>query len=75
MGKVERALATLENDSDLLNTDKVTIAEIAVASALGWLDVRLPDLDWRPRHARLTAWFDAISERPSMIETKPVLPK
>ncbi|MAN75827.1 MAG: glutathione S-transferase [Rhizobiales bacterium] len=75
VGKVERALATLENDSDLLNTDKVTIAEIAVASALGWLDVRLPDLDWRPRHARLTAWFDAISERPSMIEPKPVLPK
>ncbi len=33
-----------------------TIGEIAVACALGYMEMRLTDLDWRPTHSNLSGW-------------------
>lgn len=45
---------------------------IAAAAALGYLDFRFPDKDWRGAHPKLAAWFQTVSARPSMTATVPV---
>ncbi|KAB0535414.1 glutathione S-transferase, partial [Pseudomonas palleroniana] len=47
------------------------VASISVACALGYLDLRHPDLEWRKANPQLAAWFAEVSLRPSMIETVP----
>lgn len=45
----------------------ITLADLALASALVYLDLRLPELGWRTLHSNLAAWFERMSARPSMI--------
>jgi glutathione S-transferase len=49
-----------------------TLADIAVGCALGYLDFRFPEIDWRARHANLTRLYDKLAQRPSFIDTVPV---
>jgi len=49
----------------------LTLAHIAAGCALGYLDLRLPDLAWRAGHDRLAQWFAELAERPSMRATRP----
>jgi glutathione S-transferase len=51
--------------------ERITLAHIALGCALAWLDFRMPDHDWRKRRPQLSDWFDKISERPSMLATRP----
>jgi glutathione S-transferase len=44
----------------------ITLADLALASALVYLDLRLPELGWRAQHSDLATWFARISARPSM---------
>lgn len=46
----------------------LNLAQITLACALG-LEARNPDLQWRPGHPRLCAWFDAFARRPSFAAT------
>ena len=48
-----------------------TIGELAVACAIGYLDLRAPDDGWRERYPRLAAWLEIFSQRPSVQATKP----
>jgi glutathione S-transferase len=48
-----------------------TIGELAVVSAIGYLDLRVPDDGWRSRYPNLARWLDAFSRRPSVVATKP----
>ena len=48
-----------------------TIGEIAVACALGYIDFRLPDLDWKDSHPKLSAWYARFCEYPAMKATAP----
>jgi glutathione S-transferase len=57
MDKVRRALDALEAD---LPADGTSIGEIALACALGYLDLRFAGL-WRGDHPRLVAWLDRFS--------------
>jgi glutathione S-transferase len=60
--KVERALAALEADpppsvaASAQGAPRVNVGEIALASALGYLDLRFEGA-WRANHPRLVAWF------------------
>ncbi len=45
--------------------------QIAIASALGYVDFRLGARDWRSGAPQLAAWFAEISERPSFKATVP----
>src|ERR1700687_4305816 len=40
-----------------------TIGEIAIACAIGYLDLRAPHDGWRDRHPQLARWLDAFSQR------------
>ena len=48
---------------------ELTVGVIAAACALGYLDLRLPDLGWRTVAPELAAWFADFSQRPSMQAT------
>ncbi|MHA6692501.1 glutathione S-transferase [Devosia sp. A449] len=47
------------------------IGTITFAAALGYLDFRFADFDWRKDHPRLRDWFAKISDRPSVSVTVP----
>lgn len=49
-----------------------TLADIAVGCALGYLDFRFPELDWRTEHPNLVRLFDdKLMLRPSFADTLP----
>ena len=57
-GKMDRALAALEADTPKL--EPIQIGQIALACALGYLDLRFEGR-WRKDHPRLVAWLDAFA--------------
>jgi glutathione S-transferase len=48
-----------------------TLGHIALACALGYIDLRQPGLAWRDGQAELARWYEAIASRPSLAETAP----
>ncbi|TCK42566.1 glutathione S-transferase [Paraburkholderia sp. BL8N3] len=46
-----------------------TLADIACGCALGYLDFRMPDLNWREAHPNLDKHFQRLSQRQSFIDT------
>jgi glutathione S-transferase len=52
-------------------TDKITIGEITVACALGYLDFRIPELAWRETRPNLRDWYEKFAQYPSMKATWP----
>lgn len=48
-----------------------SFADVAVGCALGYLDLRFPDIDWRGRHANLARLFEKLMQRPSFADTAP----
>ena len=69
--KVDRALDTLENKWMEQLDDKLNIGQIGVGCALGYLDFRNADRDWREKHKTLSNWFKGFSQRESMSTTVP----
>lgn len=51
-----------------------TIGEISIACAIGYVEMRLTDLDWRASHPNLSGWYAQFCEYPSMKATAPVTP-
>lgn len=66
-GKVSRALAALEAEPPAY-PDRPRIGEIALACALGYLDLRFEG-KWRAGHPRLVAWLDAFAAKVPSFET------
>ncbi|CAB1370047.1 Uncharacterized GST-like protein YibF [Denitratisoma oestradiolicum] len=48
-----------------------SLADIAVGSALGYLDFRFPRIDWHGTHPGLHKMFDKLMQRPSFQDTVP----
>ena len=64
-GKIDRALATLEVEPPAGHVD---IGHIAVACALGYLDLRFEGA-WRTNHPRLAAWLADFASKVPAFET------
>ena len=67
---IRRGLDVLEEECAAWGSDFL-IGQIAVASALGYLDFRFGAEDWRPSRPRLAAWFADVSGRASVTKTVP----
>jgi len=64
--KVSRALDAVESRWMSHLAGPLDMAQIAMACALGYLDFRHPDKDWRAGRPSLAAWEAKFAERPSM---------
>lgn len=49
----------------------LSLADIAVGCALGYLDFRFADIDWRSSHPSLARLSEKLAQRPSFADTKP----
>jgi glutathione S-transferase len=49
----------------------LSLADIAVGCALGYLDFRFPDIDWRGSYPNLAKLQDKLMQRQSFAETRP----
>jgi glutathione S-transferase len=67
--KFLRALDALEFEGASLGV--VDIGTLAIACALGYLDFRFPDEDWRAGRPRLAAWLEQFAQRPAIANTAP----
>jgi glutathione S-transferase len=67
--KVDQGLEELERA--IGEPKGLDIGTITVGCALGYLDFRFGDRDWRGKHPRLAKWFEEISKRDSFKKTVP----
>jgi len=68
---IRRTLDVLEGEASALGADTGGRTEITLGCALGYIDFRFPELDWRGAHPAIAAWYARFSARPSMQATKP----
>jgi glutathione S-transferase len=69
-----QALASFVEQSgggDFLIGSKLTIADIAIASLLGWFTLRWPDYDLKTKYPKLNAYFDRLDQRDTFANTRP----
>ena len=73
-GKIDRALRVMSGDlgsKAWCSGDLYNLSDIAVGCALGFLDLRMPDLNWRKLYPNLGKLFDKVSLRAPFKETAP----
>ncbi len=74
LGKVHDSLAAMSTglaDKAHCTGNHMSLADIAVGCALGYLDFRFPNIDWRDNHPNLARLHDKLMQRPSFTETLP----
>ena len=67
--KTRSGLDAAEQEAATLERATVDIASIALGVALGYLDFRFPQIEWRTRRPRLAQWFESFGARRSMQQT------
>jgi len=70
LSAIQRALVYLENNIDDWNKD-LTVGQITVGCALGYLDFRFANDSWRDNQPLLAKWYSSFAERTSMQITQP----
>jgi glutathione S-transferase len=66
---ITRALAFTADqlgDREWLEGNAITLADLALVSALIYLDLRQPERAWRTSHPNLATFFARMGERPSV---------
>ena len=74
MSRVDTALAAMSKglgDKPFCMGIHLTLADIAVGCALGYLNFRFPAIAWREQHANLAKLADKLATRQSFIDTAP----
>ncbi|RZI71854.1 MAG: glutathione S-transferase [Variovorax sp.] len=72
--KVEAGIAAMAKglgDKPFCSGIHLSLSDIAVGCALGWISFRFPDIDWRARYANLARLHDKLLTRPSFADTQP----
>ena len=67
-----RALAEWADDREFVIGDRFGLADIAVGTVCGYLDVRFAEFPWRIRHPNLATLSDRLERRPSFQGSVPV---
>jgi glutathione S-transferase len=74
MSRVDAALKAMAqglSDKPFCVGNHLTLADVAVGCALGYLNFRYPQIDWRGAHPNLARLFDKLSARQSFIDSAP----
>ncbi len=69
--KISRALDLIEADWVDHLAGPLDAAQIGLGCALGYLDFRLADRDWRAGRPKITRWYEEFVQRESMQKTMP----
>jgi glutathione S-transferase len=72
--KLDRGIAALGaelGDRAWCCGEAYSLADVAVGCALGYLDLRHPDVDWRDAHRNLAELAARLAKRPSFADTVP----
>ncbi|MBT5267529.1 MAG: glutathione S-transferase [Rhodospirillaceae bacterium] len=72
MSRIESTLAGIEASVGTFG-DSLTIGTISCGCALGYLDFRYSERDWRPAFPNSGDWYADFSQRDSMLATQPRL--
>ena len=74
LGKVHDSLAAMSkglDDKPFCAGTHMSLADIAVGCALGYLDFRFPNINWRGDHPNLERLHDKLIQRQSFIDSLP----
>jgi glutathione S-transferase len=75
MAKIEASLKAMGRglaEKPYCSGIHLSLSDIAVGCALGWLEFRFPEVQWRTAHPNLARLQDKLMHRQSFIDTKPV---
>ena len=64
--KLRACVDALECEASALAEGPFTIGQLAIGVALGYLDFRFAEKNWREGHPRLAAWHATFNARPSV---------
>jgi glutathione S-transferase len=73
-GKVRESLKAMSSglaDKPFCSGIHLSLADIAVGSALGYLDFRMPDINWRNSYPNLAKLQEKLMQKQSFIDTIP----
>ncbi|MDM0121797.1 glutathione S-transferase N-terminal domain-containing protein [Variovorax arabinosiphilus] len=65
------AMAKGLGDKPFCSGIHLSLSDIAVGCALGWIEFRFPDIDWRAQYSNLAKLQEKLMLRPSFADTKP----
>ena len=74
MSRLHAALQSMSQglgDKPWCHGNAFTLADVAVGSALGYLDFRFAHIDWRSSYPNLHKLYDKLAARPSFVDTAP----
>jgi len=74
MGKVHAALRQMSEqlgENAWCFGNQITLADIAVGCALGYLAFRFPEIQWQSQYPNLDRLYQKLLQRPSFKETEP----
>ncbi len=74
MGKIDAALKAMSTglgEKSFCSGIHFSLSDVAVGCALGYLDLRFADINWREAHPNLVKLQDKLMQRASFVETKP----
>lgn len=69
--KIRAALAEIDRVAPDLSATPDDIGAISIGCALGYLDFRFPQLEWRKNCPVAAAWFDLFNAHAAMSSTRP----
>ena len=73
-GKIKRGLQAMSDElgeQPWCHGNTLSLADIAVGCALGYLSFRIPDIRWSEQYRNLAQLYDKLMQRPSFAETVP----
>ena len=74
MGKIATSLKAMSQglgERPFCAGTHFSLADVAVGCALGYLDLRFAQMDWRSEHSNLTKLYEKLAVRTSFVDTKP----
>lgn len=74
LGKIDGALKSMGQglgDKPFCSGIHLSLSDVAVGCALGYLDFRFPAIAWRAAHPNLAKLADKLNQRQSFIDSKP----
>jgi glutathione S-transferase len=74
LGKVQACLKAISQglgDKPFCSGIHLSLSDIAVGCALGYMEFRFPQIGWRTDHPNLARLHDKLTQRQSFIDTRP----